>query len=81
MRQNYEKDLTVDSTELYQLIDDIERALFTFESTSNHALMRAYRSSNWEGSIASLSAIEHETEFDHMHSHSSESESIFLVYQ
>jgi hypothetical protein len=33
---------TVRANEFAELVDAIERALFTFESTSNHAVMRLY---------------------------------------
>jgi hypothetical protein len=32
--------------EFHELADGVERALFNFESTSNHALLRLYRKSD-----------------------------------
>jgi len=37
---------SLSAIEFLQLADDIERALFQFDSTSNHAVMRAYRRSD-----------------------------------
>ena len=36
--------------DFHVIIDNIERALFTFESTANHALLRIYRDSNFASS-------------------------------
>lgn len=33
--------------DFHTIIDGIERALYTFESTSNHAFLRLYKQSNW----------------------------------
>ncbi|KAL6303505.1 Fusaric acid resistance protein-like-domain-containing protein [Sparassis latifolia] len=68
----------VDLFDVQQLSDDIERALFTFESTSNHAVMRLYRSQNMSGtqSRASVnSAVD-----DNQVLIGSDSEHVFLVY-
>lgn len=61
-----------------EIADSIERALFTFESTSNHAVLRMYRSGNVSGvdsraSIASLTS-------DNQILMGDESENVFLVY-
>ena len=58
--------------------ETVERALFTFESTSNHAVVRLYRSGNISGfdsraSIASLTSENQVLAGD-------ESENVFLVY-
>ena len=56
------------------MMDVLERALFTFESTSNHAVVRLYRKSTAsEDSVASLS--EENSILAGAHS-----ESVFLVY-
>ncbi|THG95980.1 hypothetical protein EW026_g5766 [Hermanssonia centrifuga] len=61
--------------EFHELADSLERALFTFESTSNHAVLRLYRKSatSAETSIASLTD-------ENSVLNGSDSESIFLVY-
>ncbi|KAF8586723.1 hypothetical protein K439DRAFT_1340213 [Ramaria rubella] len=41
-----------DPYELFQLAEDVERALFVFDSTSNHAVMRLYRRSDMSDSIS-----------------------------
>lgn len=48
--------------DFHQIIHGIERALFTFESTSNHAVLRLYRRSNFasESDNALLTESEHE---------------------
>ncbi|ETW81116.1 putative aromatic acid exporter [Heterobasidion irregulare TC 32-1] len=65
------------------LADKIERALFTFESTSNHALLRLYRrsdivsglSSRESGSIYSLNEYS-----ENALTSGSDNENVFLVY-
>ncbi|KAH9949028.1 Fusaric acid resistance protein-like-domain-containing protein [Amylocystis lapponica] len=39
----------IEETEFQKLADDIERALFTFDSTSNHAVLRLYRANTTSG--------------------------------
>ncbi|KAI0708907.1 Fusaric acid resistance protein-like-domain-containing protein [Cerioporus squamosus] len=65
-------------TDFVEIADSIERALFTFESTSNHAVLRMYRSGNVSGvdsraSIASLTSENQVLMGD-------ESENVFLAY-
>ena len=66
--------------EFHELADQLERALFTFESTSNHAVLRLYRkgagTSTIDESIESLRA----SADDNSVLMGAESESIFLVY-
>ncbi|KAI9067926.1 hypothetical protein FKP32DRAFT_1562778 [Trametes sanguinea] len=70
---------TMQPADFHELSENVERALFTFESTSNHAVVRLYRSSaNLSGhdsraSIASLTSENQVLSGD-------ESENIFLVY-
>ncbi|KAH9857292.1 hypothetical protein C2E23DRAFT_807373 [Lenzites betulinus] len=69
---------TMQSADFLELSDNVERALFTFESTSNHAVLRLYRSGNVSGvdsraSIASLTSENQALSGD-------ESENIFLAY-
>lgn len=62
-----------------QLLVEIERALFTFDSTSNHAVMRLYRKSD----ISSSSSFTSEHSFldeNAMLTSGSDHENIFLVY-
>lgn len=65
-------------TDFIELAQSIERALYTFESTSNHALLRMYRNgnvsiSNSRASIGSLGSENQVLLGD-------ESENVFLVY-
>jgi hypothetical protein len=66
--------------EFHDLADQLERALFTFESTSNHAVLRLYRkgagSTTVDESIRSLRASLDENSV----LMGTESETIFLVY-
>ena len=41
--QPHRKGDTMDLHDFFQLSDDIERALYVFDHTSNHAVMRLYR--------------------------------------
>ncbi len=65
-------------SDFVELADSIERALYTFESTSNHAVLRMYRSGNVScvdsrASIASLTS-------DNPVLMGDESEHVFLAY-
>ncbi|EMD33734.1 hypothetical protein CERSUDRAFT_87077 [Gelatoporia subvermispora B] len=76
-RSRSDKD-TIRPEEFEELAHTIERALFTFESTSNHAVIRLYRSGNRSGleSRGSLSSLDGENpRFSGI-----DGESIFLVY-
>ncbi|KAI0652901.1 Fusaric acid resistance protein-like-domain-containing protein [Cubamyces menziesii] len=69
---------TMRPADFHALSETVERALFTFESTSNHAVVRLYRSGNISGfdsraSIASLTS-------DNQVLSGDESENVFLVY-
>ncbi|KZP34451.1 hypothetical protein FIBSPDRAFT_719555 [Athelia psychrophila] len=61
------------------LADAIERALFTFESTSNHALMRLYQRSEMSAAPSHMSFASTE-EGSVLGAGESESETVFLVY-
>lgn len=68
----------MEPADFHELSENVERALFTFESTSNHAVLRLYRSGNVSGvdsraSVASLTSENQALSGD-------ESENIFLVY-
>ncbi|KAH9893586.1 Fusaric acid resistance protein-like-domain-containing protein [Cubamyces lactineus] len=76
-RDNTDK-TTMRPADFHALSETVERALFTFESTSNHAVVRLYRSGNISGfdsraSIASLTS-------DNQVFAGDESENVFLVY-
>ncbi|KAI0765646.1 Fusaric acid resistance protein-like-domain-containing protein [Trametes elegans] len=69
---------TMDPADFHELSENVDRALFTFESTSNHAVLRLYRSGNLSGldsraSIASLNSENAVLAGD-------DSENVFLVY-
>ncbi|THH14901.1 hypothetical protein EW146_g5493 [Bondarzewia mesenterica] len=75
-------DMAIDSMKFMELADGIERALFTFESTSNHAVLRLYRrsdasglNSRASGSIYSLNENKENTILS-----GSDNENVFLVY-
>jgi hypothetical protein len=64
-------------------VKDIERALFTFESTSNHAVLRLYRKNGPTGDYMDLSTSNGSigsVEEAHSALSNSEYENLFLVY-
>jgi hypothetical protein len=62
------------------LSENLERALFTFESTSNHAVLRLYRRGLGSPTIyRTSSAVESDVD-DNLVLMGAESENIFLVY-
>lgn len=61
--------------DFHKIIDGIDRALFTFESTSNQALLRLYRRSNFSSDSST-----HSSSGDNPLLTESEHEHIFLVY-
>ncbi|TDL21690.1 hypothetical protein BD410DRAFT_789429 [Rickenella mellea] len=64
----------IEPEEFVQLSEDIERALFTFESTSNHAVMRIYRRSSFSSARNSqLSLVS-------LDEGGGNNETVFLVY-
>ncbi|KAG9316913.1 Fusaric acid resistance protein-like-domain-containing protein [Chiua virens] len=64
--------------DFHKIIDGIDRALFTFESTSNHAVLRLYRRSNFAS--RSMEKSTHSSLEDNSVLKESEHEDIFLVY-
>lgn len=68
----------VDVSDFLELVDGIERALFTFESTSNHAVMRLYRRDDFSG-LNSRGSIYSLTDENPV-TIGSENENVFLVY-
>jgi len=56
--------------EFHELVEGIQRALFTFESTSNHAVIRLYRKNIFSGRANEENAILTGNEGEH----------VFLVY-
>jgi hypothetical protein len=68
----------VQPQEFHQLVDSIERALFTFESTSNHAVLRLYRKSEVSESQSWESLKSYAEENSVLLG--SEGEQVFLVY-
>lgn len=64
--------------DFHKIIDGIDRALFTFESTSNHAVLRLYRRSNFASEAMERS--NHTSLQDNPVLAESEHEHIFLVY-
>jgi hypothetical protein len=65
---------TIRSNEFIELVDAIERALFTFESTSNHALMRLYHRTDISGNSIIFSMG------DSAVPSGGDNETVFLVY-
>jgi hypothetical protein len=69
---------TIRPNEFVELVDAIERALFTFESTSNHALLRLYRRSDIVSTPSRrsvMSFVEDSTVLK-----AGDNETVFLVY-
>jgi hypothetical protein len=64
--------------EFDQLIEDIERALFTFDSTSNQAVVRLY--SRRISSSGSYHSLESSLGDNHLLTSGTEHENVFLVY-
>ena len=64
--------------EFDQLIEDIERALFTFDSTSNHAVVRLY--SRKTSSSDSCHSLESSLGDNPLFTSGTEHENVFLVY-
>ena len=69
----------LDSQDFAALEEALERALFTFESTSNHAVVRLYRRGLGSPSMSRLSESFQSSDENSMLM-GAESESIFLVY-
>lgn len=65
--------------EFNDLAEALERALFTFESTSNHAVVRLYRR-GVGSSIDPMTASSHSSIDENSVLMGADSESIFLVY-
>jgi len=88
-QQRRKKD-AIQPHEFKELVDEIEKALVRFESTSNHAVLRLYRKSDVhsmsrEGSRASLSALSSmpsakADEKDNSALAGTDHEHVFLVY-
>jgi hypothetical protein len=64
--------------EFSELVEAIERALFTFESTSNHALMRLYRRTDISATPSCNSVISSMEE--NVVLGGGDNETVFLVY-
>lgn len=76
--QNTEEYKMMQPQDFHKIIDGIDRALFTFESTSNHAVLRLYRRSNFASESterSTRSSLE-----DNPILVESEHEHVFLVY-
>lgn len=76
--QNSEQYKMMRPQDFHQIMEGIERALFTFESTSNHAVLRLYRRSNFASK--SMEKSTHSSLEDNTLLAESEHEHIFLVY-
>ncbi|KAH7925611.1 hypothetical protein BV22DRAFT_1010776 [Leucogyrophana mollusca] len=73
-----ETEHAIQPRDFHDIIDGIERSLFTFESTSNHAVLRLYRRSEFATASSRNSIISSLEENSVLTS--SENEHIFLVY-
>ena len=69
----------IDSDDFLDLAEELEHALFAFESTSNHAVVRLYRRG-----VGSPSMSRSSSSFPSMNDNAvlmgTDSESVFLVY-
>ncbi|EPQ57130.1 hypothetical protein GLOTRDRAFT_73697 [Gloeophyllum trabeum ATCC 11539] len=76
-RQRFNHKEPIKPSEFSDLTEELERALFTFESTSNHAVMRLYRrgESTYQHSRSSVNLLEENTMLT-----GTEHENVFLVY-
>ncbi|KAF8507480.1 Fusaric acid resistance protein-like-domain-containing protein [Hysterangium stoloniferum] len=74
-RQHISASSRIDTDEFYHLAEDIERALFVFDSTSNHAVMRLYRRSD----AADQVSLEDQDGKSHVLA-GGDNETVFLVY-
>ncbi|KAI0743674.1 Fusaric acid resistance protein-like-domain-containing protein [Daedaleopsis nitida] len=70
--------LSMQATDFVDIAENVERALFTFESTSNHALLRMYRNGNVSMSDSRASVTSMTS--DNQVLLGDESENVFLVY-
>lgn len=84
--RKYDRD-SIRPPEFVELVDEIEKALGRFESTSNHALLRLYKRSDLSRSItASLASLDQRSSYasgtDEKNNllTSNENEHVFLVY-
>ncbi|TFK54580.1 hypothetical protein OE88DRAFT_1655325 [Heliocybe sulcata] len=77
-RQRRSRKESIRPTEFTELTENLERALFTFESTSNHAVIRLYRrnESAFRHSRSSVNILSE----DNMVLTGTEHENVFLVY-
>ncbi|KAK7692161.1 hypothetical protein QCA50_003780 [Cerrena zonata] len=66
----------LNTAEFAQLSESLERALFQFESTSNHAIVRLYR----KGTGSSRMSITSLSDSDNPYMADNDSENIFLIY-
>lgn len=66
--------------EFHDLAESLERALFTFESTSNHAVVRLYRRGLGSPNLSRATDSVYSSVDDNSVLTGADSESIFLVY-
>lgn len=76
--KNVQRETPLQPHDFHLLIDEIDRALFTFESTSNHAVIRLYKRSNFAASSMGIS-FDSSAPLDNVLMNS-EHEHIFLLY-
>jgi hypothetical protein len=71
---------SIEEGEFHALVDGIERALYAFESTSNHAVMRLYRRTDVTSTASWGSVGDGSLGDGNIVLTGSESENVFLVY-
>ncbi|EGO00416.1 hypothetical protein SERLA73DRAFT_52646 [Serpula lacrymans var. lacrymans S7.3] len=76
--QHARQEHVIQPNDFHEIIDGIERALFTFESTSNHAVLRLYRRSDFSAPTSRASVASNAE--DNSALTNSENENVFLVY-
>lgn len=71
-----------ESENLFRLSDEVQKALFTFESTSNQAVMRMYRRSDMISSLEASVSMNSASVFDEDEplTRSGVDETLFLAY-
>ena len=77
-RRDVDSQSIIDPQEFLQFSEEIQRALFTFESTSNHAVLRIFRRS--DNLSSSESSAFSSLDDNELFLHSGVDESVFLVY-
>lgn len=80
LRRPNRREAPMSLEDFHQLTDNIERALYTFESTSNQAVLRVYRRNLVTSATASSTSVSDIGDDNELLTQNDDSEIIFLVY-